>query len=122
MVHAEDYSSSENRLLADYFSKFILNDGNPTFESMRKDLDMSLLDRFDTIAKLHLTLPPSEGEELFREMQRIALLLRYDGLRSENRQLQMIQADGESMRDNKFLAKRQREVLVEIREIAKAIY
>jgi DNA primase len=121
LVQAEDYSSSENRLLADYFSKFIISDGNPTFESMRKDLDVSLLDRFDTIEKLHLTLPPSEGEELFREMQRIALQLRYDGLRAENRQLQMIQADGESMRDNKFLAKRQREVLVEIREIAKAI-
>jgi DNA primase len=124
LVHTDDYSSSENRLLAEYFTKFtkieIVNGGSDG-ESLRERLDDSLRERFDAIDKFRLTLPSSEGEELFSDMQRVALRLRRDGLRAENRQLQIIQADGETMRDNESLAERQRQVLAEIREIAKAL-
>ena len=120
-VHTDDYSSSENRLLAESFTKIKIVNGGSDGESLRERLDDSLRERFDAIDKFRLTLPSSEGEELFSDMQRVALRLRRDGLRAENRQLQIIQADGETMRDNESLAERQRQVLAEIREIAKAL-
>lgn len=122
LVRADDYSSSENRLLAESFTKLVETNGESDGESIRDRLDESLRDRFDAIERLRSTLPPSEGEELFSDMQRVALRLRRDGLRAENRRLQIIQADGQSMRDNESLAKRQREVLAEIREIAKTLH
>ena len=121
LVHADDYSSSENRLLAESFTKLAMVNGGSGDESLRERLDESLRERFDAIDRFRLTLPSSEGEELFGDMQRVALRLRRNGLRAENRQLQIIQADGETMRDNVSLAERQRQVLAEIREIAKAL-
>jgi DNA primase len=121
LVHADDYSSSENRLLAESFTKLAMVNGGSGDESLRERLDESLRERFDAIDRFRLTLPSSEGEELFGDMQRVALRLRRNGLRAENRQLQIIQADGETMRDNVPLAERQRQVLAEIREIAKAL-
>ncbi len=121
LVHTDDYSSSENRLLAESFTKIAMVNGGSDSESLRERLDESLRERFDAIDKFRLTLPSSEGEELFSDMHRVALRLRRDGLRTENRQLQIIQADGQSMRDNESLAERQRQVLAEIREIAKAL-
>jgi len=66
-------------------------------------------------------MPESEGEDLFADMQRVALRLRRDGLRAENRQLQLIQSEGQSIRDDEALAGRQRQILNEIREIEKGL-
>ena len=121
LVRSDDYSSSENRLLAESFTTIARTNGDLGGKSLRDQLDESLRDRFDAIERFRSTLPQSEGEELFSDMQRVALRLRRDGLRAENRQLQIIQADGQSMREDKSLATRQRQVLAEIREIAKAL-
>ena len=121
LVRAGDYSSSENRLLAESFTRLAVTNGDIAGESLRDRLDESLRGRFDAIERFRLTLPLSEGEELFSDMQRVALRLRRDGLRAENRQLQIIQTDGQSMRDDESLAKRQRQILAEIREIEKAL-
>ena len=66
-------------------------------------------------------MPESVGEDLFADMQRAALRLRRDGLRAENRQLQLIQGEGQSIRADEALAERQRQILNEIREIEKGL-
>ena len=120
LLHAEDYSSSENSLLAESFTRMDIN-GDISLKSVRESLDASLHERFDAVERFHREMPQPEGETLFVDMQRVALRLRRNGLRAENRQLQIIQSDGQSIRDNEGLAERQRQILVELREIAQAL-
>ena len=120
VVRPEDYSSSENRLLAEYFTKIEIN-GEAGIDWLREQLDGSLHERFDQLERFRRSMPESEGEDLFADMQRVALRLRRDGLRAENRQLQLIQSEGQSIRDDEALAGRQRQILNEIREIEKGL-
>ena len=120
VVRPEDYSSIENRLLAESFTRIEVN-GEDGVDWLRGQLDGSLHERFDQIERLRRSMPESVGEDLFADMQRAALRLRRDGLRAENRQLQLIQGEGQSIRADEALAERQRQILNEIREIEKGL-
>ncbi len=120
VVQAEDYSCSENRLLAEYFTR-IDGNGDVGLESLREQVDGALHERFDLLDRFRRSMPESEGEKLFADMQRVALRMRRDGLRAENRQLQLLQGEGQSIRENEALAERQRQILTEIREIEKGL-
>ena len=120
VVRPEDYSNSENRLLAEYFTTIEVN-GEAGVDWLREQLDSSLRERFDQLERFRRLMPESEGEDLFADMQRVALRLRRDGLRAENRQLQLIQGEGQSIREDEALAERQRQILNEIREIEKGL-
>ena len=120
VVRPEDYSCIENRLLAESFTRIEVN-GEDGVDWLRGQLDGSLHERFDQIERLRRSMPESVGEDLFADMQRAALRLRRDGLRAENRQLQLIQGEGQSIRADEALAERQRQILNEIREIEKGL-
>ena len=120
VVRPEDYSCIENRLLAESFTRIEVN-GEDGVDWLREQLDGSLHERFGQLERFRRSMPESEGEDLFADMQRAALRLRRDGLRAENRQLQLIQGEGQSIRADEALAERQRQILNEIREIEKGL-
>jgi len=117
IVHAEDYSTSENRLLADLLARIGMTDESDPATAIRDELDSTLADRLDTVIRLMGKIPSMSAEKTFDEMQRIAYQLRRNGLRSENQHLQALQADGQSVRSDEALARWQTRILTEMREI-----
>ncbi len=117
IVHAEDYSTSENRLLADLLARIGMTDESDPATAIRDELDSTLADRLNTVIRLMGQIPSMSVEKTFDEMQRIAYQLRRNGLRSENQHLQSLQADGQSVRSDEALARWQTRILTEMREI-----
>ena len=93
-LHDEDFRNSENRLLAQFLST--LDSAVPAVEvdDKREAVDPALLERLESAEKLRQRLPPLHGEALYSEMRSVALRLRRDRLRAENKRIQFLLSEG----------------------------
>ncbi len=117
----EDFKNSENRLLAQFLSRLDVTVDVVDADHEREALEPALLDRLDSVEKLRHRLPPLDGENLYNEMKSMALGLRRDRLRAENRRIQVLLSEYRSELETAELGKWQTRILVEMREILVAL-
>ena len=116
-LHDEDFRNSENRLLAQFLSK--LESAAPAVEAddEREALEPALLERLESAEKLRHRLPPLDGEALYSEMRSVALRLRRDRLRAENKRIQFLLSEESSGVEALELGKWQSRILLDMRKI-----
>ncbi len=117
----EDFKSVENRLLARFLSRIDATVPTVEADEEREALEPALLDRLDSAEKLRHRLPPLEGEALYSEMRSMALRLRRDRFRAENRRIQVLLSEHRSGLETAELGKWQSRILVEMRDIEVAL-
>ncbi len=113
----EDFKNSENRLLAQFLSKLDSTVTVVDADEEREALEPALLERLESAEKLRHRLPPLDGESLYGEMRNVALRLRRDRLRADNKRIQYLLTEEGSVLKAAELGKWQSRILLDMREI-----
>ncbi|MCY3801027.1 MAG: DNA primase [Chloroflexi bacterium] len=124
-LHDEDFRNSENRLLAQFLSK--LESAAPAVgvDDEREVLEPALLERLESAEKLCHRLPPLDGEALYSEMRSVALRLRRDRLRAENKRIQVLLSEegvgaavGVLLRRQSTIFRHMNEIEIDLRQLS----
>ena len=113
----EDFKNSDNRLLAQFLSKLASTVTVVDTDEERETLEPALLASLESAEELRRRLPPLDDESLYSEMQNVALRLRRDRLRAENRRIQFLLGEKGSEVEATELEKWQNRILVDMREV-----